>query len=250
MKQIYTFLFIITAFGGLQAQDEKLPYYFQLNGNFQAGIPIEAFGDRLDKAGLGGGGLLLFQLGRGNPLFVGLEGSYLRYDTEKLDFDLLEDGVLNDYRLHTNNNILLGHALIRFKPFTGFFIQPYFDGLIGFKKFYTRTRFIDLMSGEDEVVEADTDQSDSAFSYGGAAGLQIRVSTFPDILIDLRCAYLPGATATYLVRKADNSGPFEDPIDAFEEAASPTTLLMPQIGVTIQLSNRDFQTTETGGEQR
>ncbi|MCB9299399.1 MAG: hypothetical protein H6566_02050 [Lewinellaceae bacterium] len=73
MKQIYTFLFIITAFGGLQAQDEKLPYYFQLNGNFQAGIPIEAFGDRLDKAGLGGGGLLLFQL-VGAPLFVYWKG--------------------------------------------------------------------------------------------------------------------------------------------------------------------------------
>lgn len=241
MKRASIILFALFACHALYGQDEKPPFYMQFNGHFQVGVPLEGFADRLDKQGIGGGGLFALQLGRGRPLFGGLDVAFLRYDGEKLDFDILEEGVLNDYRLHTNNNILLGHALLRFKPFTGFFIQPYFDGLIGFKRFYTRTRFIDLLEGEDEVVEADTDQSDTAFSYGGAAGLQFRVGSAPDILIDLRCGYLPGATASYLVRKEGDNGPLEDPIDAFEEAASPTALLSVQLGLTIQFSGRDFQ---------
>lgn len=240
MKQIYIILITFLSIGALYGQSEKLPYYFHFSGNFQVGIPIEAFADKLSEQGIGGGGSLAFQLGRGKPLFGGADFSYLRYDSERLDFDILEEGVLNDYRLQTNNNILMAHALVRFKPFTGFFIQPYFDGLIGFKRLYTRTRFIDLMDDDDEVVEADTDHSDTAFSYGGAAGLQFRVSTAPDILIDLRCAYLPGSTATYLARKQNADGPYDDPIEAFDEVASPTTLLIPQIGLTIQFSNRDL----------
>ncbi len=39
---VFTF-FILTL--TLPAQEDRLPYYFQLNGNLQLSIPLEAFGE-------------------------------------------------------------------------------------------------------------------------------------------------------------------------------------------------------------
>jgi hypothetical protein len=242
MKRIISAIAAMLVLGNLlSAQEEALPYYFQLNSHFQAGVPLPPFSDRLSRTGIGGGGLLAFQLGQGRPLFAGVDVSYLRYDIERVNFQTIDNGVLTDFQLVTSNNILLTHGLLRFKPFTGFFIQPYFDGMLGMKWFYTRTRLLLVLEDEiNEVVEANINQSDRAFSFGGAIGMQFRVSTAPDMLIDLRCAYLPGATARYMVRQRGSTGPFTEPIDAFGEAASPTIMLLPQLGITIQFSNRDY----------
>jgi hypothetical protein len=247
MKRIIgTLAALLLAGGLLQAQEEAdLPYYFQFNSHFQVGVPMAPLSERLTRTGVGGGGALAFQLGRGRPLFAGLDISYLRYDSESQRFQAVNNGLLTDFREVTANNILLTHGLLRFKPFTGFFLQPYFDGMVGLKWFYTRTRLLLVLEDEiDEVVEANINQSDRAFSFGGAIGAHLRLSSYPDILLDLRCAYLPGATARYMVRRRDGSGPFTAPIDAFEETASPTFLLLPQIGITFQFSSRDFSKME------
>lgn len=217
------------------------PWYFQLNGHLQAGFPMEGFAGRQEKDGLGFGGQMLFQLERGRPLFVGLEGSMLYLDKEKFRFTVVEDGQSTDYRLVTNSNIFMGHGLLRFKPFTSSWMQPYADGLVGLKKLYTRTRLIDESQDPEEVVEAETDLSDTAFSYGLGAGLQIYLSDFPTVLADIRVAYLPGENASYYTRRADAPDPVEDPLDVFEETSSPTALLMIQLGVTLQLSGSDFR---------
>ncbi|MCB0587824.1 MAG: hypothetical protein KDD06_21205 [Phaeodactylibacter sp.] len=243
-NKYFPFLLLIAALWNAPtfAQEEaEWPWYLQLNGHLQGGFPIEGFAGRQEKNGLGWGGQLLFQLKRGRPLFVGLEGSMLYLDREKLRFTTVENGQAVDYRLVSSNNIFLGHGLLRFKPFTNSWAQPYADGLVGLKKLYTRTRLIDESQEEDEVVEATTDLSDSAFSYGLGLGVQVFLSDFPAVLGDIRVAYLPGENATYYTRRAEEPDVIEDPLDVFEEVSSPATLLLIQVGVTIQLSDSDFR---------
>ncbi len=85
-------------------------------------------------------------------------------------------------------------------------------------------------------MQNDNDQRDWAFSYGGALGVKIYLFHEPALTIDLRCAYLMGANANFMAKRADaDSLVIEDTIDAFEEKRSPTHLLLPQIGVTVEL---------------
>jgi hypothetical protein len=222
----------------LQAQEEQPLYYAQFNASFQLAVPIESFRSELEEVGPGISGSMLFQLGRGRPLFAGIDFAWSNFDSESVEYSTNQNGFDEDFRLRTRTNYLHGHAMVRFKPFTGFFIQPYADGLLGFKRLYARTTLMQLFNDDDEeLVEASIDQSDSALSLGVGGGFQIRLSHHPDIMLDLRCLYLMGGSATFLVKREDITGNLNDPIDAFEERRSTTGVLLPQIGVTIQISD-------------
>lgn len=246
MKIKYTLPLLLVLFNlHLYAQeyDDRPAYYFQMNGSFQMGIPMDAMSRKLpDAVAAGGGGSLLFQLKRGRPLFIGAETGWMRYDQENLEYTTYDSGIAEDYRLTTNARIILWHSMVRFKPFTGSIWQPYLDGILGFKTLSTKTKLYYLFDDEEEFVEGDTDLKDTAWSYGAGLGVQVLLVNNPDITLDIRCAYLAGTNATYNVRNEDAQGPFEDPLEAFEERSSPTNMLIPQIGITFQFSDYDFQT--------
>ena len=228
------FLFITHCIRGQEGSEVLETPFLQLNGNLQLGIPVETFKNNLPDPGFGFGGLVAIRLGM-LPLYTGLDVSGVTFDSESSEFILWEDGFLIDVREKTSSNILFLHGMFRIKPAVNFFIRPYFDGLIGYKVLYTRTKLIDLEADEDRVLESQTNQSDWAFSYGGALGVQINLSPRQDFWLDLRCAYLPGASANYLVRRDDDGQVvYNAPIDAFEEKSSPTAVLLPQIGLTYQ----------------
>jgi hypothetical protein len=229
----------------LTAQEAyRPPYYVQLNGHFSVGIPMQGMRDDLEETAIGGGGNLLLQAKRGKPVFIGVEVGSQGYDRESLEYTSFAEGFAEEYRLTTRNTILYWHGLVRFKPFTGSAFQPYFDGILGFKTFLTRTKLYFLNDNDEELVEGYTDRSETALSYGIGAGLQVMLSYSAGIMLDLRCAYLAGPNATYMVRREDASGPFNDPVEAFERATSPTHMLIPQLGITFQLSGRQFEEEE------
>lgn len=237
MKSLYLTFCFCSVMTFLWSQDgDKKTVVAHLNGNFQMGIPMDEFRDNLNDIGFGGGGLLIFKIGE-TPVYTGIELSGMVFDAESTDYTVNIGGFFEDYELKTNNSIFLGHAVLRFAPTTTFPIRPYFDGMIGFKNLYTRTRLIDL----DDVDQDDGDNSriesgDWAFSYGGAVGVQLDIFGNPGITLDLRCAYLPGTNASYLVRKpVTDNVIFDEPIDAFERKNSITTILLPQIGVSFDL---------------
>ncbi|MEQ8703039.1 MAG: hypothetical protein RIC19_03920 [Phaeodactylibacter sp.] len=223
----------------LRAQDgeaERYPFYIQIGGHFAVLNPVEGFREALDKNGIGGGGQVLFQIGPGRPVFAGLDFSVVRFDEEVVSFTTTQNGFAENYELRTRSNMLLGHVLLRFKPFTGFFLQPYADGLLGLRRPYTRTKYVQLFDeGEEELIEAYPELNDNTFSAGLGAGVQARLSARPDILLDARCTYVMGGSARYLVRMDDPPAVFDDPIEVFEERITPTTALQFQIGITLQL---------------
>jgi len=222
----------------LQAQadePDRYPFYMQIGGHFSVLTPLEGFRQVLDMNGIGGGGQVLFQIGPGRPVFAGLDFSVVRFDEEAVGFTTTQNGFPENYELRTRTNMLLGHVLLRFKPFTNFFLQPYADGLIGLKRPYTRTQYVQLFDeGEEDLIEAYPELNDNTFSAGLGAGVQARLTSWPDLLLDARCTYLMGGSARYLVRMEDPPAVVDDPIEVFEERITATTTLQIQIGLTLQ----------------
>lgn len=231
------FFFFLIGKSPLTAQEQEvtakaMPTIW-LNLNFSLGIPQQQFRDRLDAIGYGAGGNLLLELPN-LPLQTGLDIAYTGYQRAKLELELDVGGFFQDFDLITRNNIFQMHGLLRFEPPLNFFLRPFADGMIGTKLLYTRTRLINRDDSEEGVVETNTNQRDWAFSYGGTLGLKVYL--LEAVTVELRCAYLMGDNATYLVKRPDaDQLVIEDTIDAFEEKRSPTHLLTPQIGITLDL---------------
>lgn len=224
----------------LPAQDpgpERYPLYMQIGGSFAGLYPVEGFRNALSANGTGGGGQVLFQCGAGRPIFAGVDIAVVRFDRETVGFTTTQNGFPEDYELRTHTNMLLGHFLLRFKPFTHFFLQPYADGLIGWKRPYTRTRYVQLFDeDEEDLIEAYPELNDNTFSAGVGAGVQARISSWPELMIDARGTYLIGGSARHLVRRDDPPANIEDPVEAFEERITPTTTVHFQIGLTLQFA--------------
>ncbi|MCI5080042.1 MAG: hypothetical protein MRY78_00035 [Saprospiraceae bacterium] len=245
MKRLLFTLFTLFLTGSLLAQndsDDRTVAY--LNGNLQVGVPLQEFRDNQENWSIGGGGLLAIRIGE-TPIYGGLELSGMVFDSETNYYDVNISGFVKEYEVKTNNSIFLGHLLLRAIPETDFPIRPYIDGMIGFKNLYTRTRLKDLDDIDEDDQESRIEEGDWAFSYGFAAGLQLSIFGNDGITLDLRCAYLPGNNANYLVRRDNDTGSvYDDPLDAFEKRSSPTYLLVPQIGLSFQLRSSDLEEPE------
>ena len=233
MKYFFTLFLFIACLPLLFAQDA---YYNQilltLNGHL--GLPQDRFQDNIDAVGLGFGGSMLFRM-RDKPVYIGFEGGWMNYAHEKLPFTVQVDGFFEDYEWRTNSNILHGHAVARFQPDVVFPIKPYFEGLAGFKNLYTRSKLVFLDGEDDDVVERERNLNDWAFSYGGAIGVHIAYWEHVGVRIDLKVTYLQGQNAQYMARLEDPPQVLDFSIDAFEERIGPTNMLIPQIGVVLDL---------------
>ncbi|TXB67572.1 hypothetical protein [Phaeodactylibacter luteus] len=222
-----------------------IPYYLQFSGNLLINVPVEGFSRVQDGVSVGGGGAFIFQGKRGKPLFFGLEAAGGRFETESIKFTTTQNGFAEDFRERTSTHLLQAHVLARFKPFTGFFLQPYADGLLGGKWLYARTVFSqEFDEDEVEVIERYTEISDNTLSVGAGAGVQVRLSAAPDLLLDFRCVYLYGGSARYWARDPDAPDPLEFSAEAFEPRISPTSTLSFQLGLTLQISLKEFHGLE------
>ena len=249
MKNYVTFLFLLMISFSVFAQEEGEEYedeemieeeYYDepeynfkktmlLGGNFQLGIPLGDMGRLLDKTSWGFGGSILGRLNAEKPIFAGFDLSVQTIDTESLIEEELINGILEQFRVTTKNHVLNAHFLVRYQPEVNFFIQPFVEGMLGTKWFYTRTAVTDA-NNSGETLSSDFDRGDWAASFGGAVGFQINLSR-NYLYLEGRCAYLKGTSAEYLVRRPDSSGVYIDPIEAFEPQNSITDLLIPQIGL-------------------
>lgn len=243
MKPTHLFpaiLLVFIAGNYLSAQTELPPkkdYHIYLNANLQAGLPTGEWADNVNRMAIGTGGLLLFQIGP-KPIFsLGGELGWQYVDGESRKFNSQIVGGFNqDFRLTTNTGLVTAHLVGRIKPQVDFWMQPYVDLAFGTKGIFTTSQLIEASLGQQ--ANSRFEEADFAMSYGGAVGLLFQLFNDESILIDLRCAYLAGGEATYYTRINNNPDPIVDPIDAFELRTSKTSMLMPQVGITIDISNR------------
>lgn len=232
---IFALLLLAISLRGQETEEKFFPYLY-LNGNLQLGVPLQIFKDVGQQGSYGGGGLFLVQLGP-RPVFAGLEASMQRFDSEQINFEETINGFIEQFEQTTKNNVFLAHLVVRAQPWDNSLFRPYLDGLFGMKNLYTRTTVENV---ETEDTESNTDLKDWTLSYGVALGVQLGLFRNKAVTIDIRCSYLTGNSSSFYVRRPDATGPFFIPLDAFERRQAPPAMLIPQIGVTVDLSTVDY----------
>ena len=214
-------------------EEDYAPYHIFFSPYFQMGFPQEVLRDNIDRVGYGGGAVIVFQIKR-LPVFAGVDLTFLNFDRES-------ERYTDNTEWTSRTNLFMGHGVVRFQPFVDFPIYPYFDALFGMKNFYARTtvEFLDT-----EETDSSGNGSDWSLSYGLAMGAQFAIFRNSGVTMDLRCSYLPGNNATYFARNPDATGPFNEPIEAFERRTSPSPIVLLQIGVTLNLNDPFFRDME------
>ncbi len=189
-----------------------------VGANFQLGFPSGEYREVGGDVGIGGGLNVWVPFARQIPVYFGLDFGYMLMSSHNQRINqqanIVGPGgqVLGtipiNYRVTTNNNFLQGHVGLRIKaPLP--MIQPYADGLVGFNYLYTRTKIVDENNNNNNnnnnnddnntVISARNQAQDFVFSYGGGAGVMIRITD--NFGVDLRCVYLLGGQAEYYTRQ-------------------------------------------------
>jgi opacity protein-like surface antigen len=202
----------------------------QLGIDFNTVIPRGEFKDNINNNGYGIGGQFAVRLWN-SPLLVGADLGFVTYGSEKRREALIP--TIPDVRVDvtTDNNIFLGHLLLRLQPREGR-VRPYADGLIGLKYLFTQTS----INGdfEDNPIASDTNFSDTTFSYGFGGGVQVGLNSERSrvhILLDGKVRYLRGSNAEYLKKGSitrENGAVF------FDVLSSRTDVITVQVGVTFR----------------
>jgi hypothetical protein len=216
----------------------------QINLRGTAGVPTGGFGTNIGT----GGGLHLFIGGYMDraPVSIGLDVGFVTYgrtvDTVPLSGTI---GPRAQVDVETSNSLVQPHLVVRLQPKTGR-VRPFVDGLVGFKYLFTRTSVQDDAPFDDDgdTFVSTTNYDDFAFSAGAGAGVDVRVYTHDDpakevrtVSLHLGVQYLWGQQATYLSEGnlVDQNGNGHLDGEELRVQESRTSLLQPQLGVTIQL---------------
>jgi hypothetical protein len=206
----------------------------QASVDLTLGVPTGEFGDNIDHPGFGldlSGGIGLGPA----PIQIGLAGTFLIYGIESRSEPF--STTIPDVRVdvETTNSIVMGHLYLRIQPTEGV-VQPYAEGLFGFKYLFTSTSIKNRGSGEE--VASSTNFDDIAASYGFGGGLDFRVynGVREDggrkvVLVHLGARYLLGGNAEYLKRGSIRR---ENGEVTYGVSRSRTDLIQPQLGVTFQ----------------
>lgn len=244
MKTFTTTLYFLFSFTILFAQTEESEPTVNWEINFITGVPVSNFGDAMQDVGFGFDVLLMARLPK-QPLVIGFQYSHLIYGREKINVYENIAGFDKRYELKTNTGSNILHSIARFQPNLKSFIRPYADVYLGAHHLFTTTRLIDPEVEEDSTVGRTKESSDWKFSYGAAVGASISLVDNFGVALNLKCAWTQSTSADFYVKK-DDFAVVDNPIEAFEFKRSPINLVIPTIGITIQIRDCDNEEEEIG----
>ena len=230
MEKRYLAGLFILALGVSLVGTARAQVYPQGDITVVVGFPQGEFEDHVDNAGVGLNFFAGLGLGR-SPFVIGLDGGFLIYGFERRSepFSTTIPDVYVD--VETSNAIAMGHLLLRVQPPTGF-VQPYVDGLVGFKYFFTETSIRDE-DDYDYTIASSTNFDDAALSYGFGGGLDVAIHQGRKnmVLINVGARYLFGTEAEYLQEGSieRRNGRVTYIVDRSE-----TNLLITQLGITLK----------------
>ncbi|MFK7953249.1 MAG: hypothetical protein AB8B73_10425 [Ekhidna sp.] len=176
------------------------------------GVPQNSFRENTDATGVGFDLSLAFPFQKSVPIYLGLDINYMVYGFNSENLDLSADIVAQDgtliaslpipLRVVNTNSIFGTHAFLRaVAPFD--LIQPYAEGLVGFRYISTNTKIEDRSDelrwaedpDESNLISRTTVLDDWIFSYGFGGGFMIKIGR--NAFIDLRANYFKGQRAQY-----------------------------------------------------
>lgn len=204
-----------------------------IGGSFMLGFPQGEFKENVDRLGYG------FQVhgtiwapSKMRPFTVGINIGYLVYGEEsfKRRFSITNPDVYVD--INRTNSLANFHLLFQVSPFTGT-VRPYIEGLFGGAYLFTSTNIESEWNNEE--IARSTNFDDYTWSYGGSAGLLIKLAEgLGDVgvlYLDLKARYMFGTEAEYLAEGSitvdQNNGTVH-----YDVLRSKTDLLTIHLGVT------------------
>ncbi len=173
-------------------------------------FPAGEFRNNVPENGIGASVSLAAPIG-GTPFMIGGELGFLvyGYESRKEPFSVADP----DFRVRqtTWNNIMQAHLFLRWLSAREN-VRFFFEGLVGFKYFFTDSHLVDVGYAEGYPIGKTTNLSDHAFSYGLGAGLSLRLRRQREesevngkrrkersgLLLELGARYLAGSRADYL----------------------------------------------------
>ena len=180
---------------------------FTMDFDLQAGFPIGEFDDFYSNQGFGGVALtILVPISKVNPFDFGAGFGYyfMSQSEEKFSYYSSEWGHY-DVSSRVSGGLFEFHLVSRFYPikFTGFPIQPYFEGFAGFKVFSANQRLETYIIDRDETLPVKKDYNNTvAWSYGYGAGLKIKMNKNELVFLNLKVANIYGTASKYMDPKS------------------------------------------------
>ena len=206
MRCLSFFLFILFS---IQVNAQWTTVKPRLELGLFAGTPIQEYAEATDGIGVGLNLHLAVPISRGVPIYGGFNFGYMLFGSqtqrETLFASITSGGQEIDridipLRIVTNNNIYFWHLTGRLQlPIP--VIQPYIQGMIGFRYMNTNTKIYDdspdgIWSDADNgLITRQTQLSDYVGSSGIGAGLNIQITR--SFMLNAQVDYLYGGRARF-----------------------------------------------------
>lgn len=209
MKALFSTLIIALFFCVQYTNAQWTTVKPRLDAGLYIGAPIDEYAEATDGTGVGVNIHLGVPLIPKVPFYGGFNFGYMLFGSQTQDetlyADITSNGQVIDQiaiplRVTTNNNIYFWHLTARAQaPLP--VLQPYVQGLIGFRYMNTNTKIYDesvdgIYSNQDNgLITEQTQISDYVGSMGFGAGVQIQLSK--GFMLDGRVDYMYGGKARY-----------------------------------------------------
>ncbi|MEO8962570.1 MAG: hypothetical protein ABI325_11855 [Ginsengibacter sp.] len=226
MKSIlFWIIFTLISFGALAQK-------FTLSPALQLSVPQNEYKTANGDVGFG---LRLNALYRPSemPVKLGIEVGMQEKGRATQYFSGNVYGFYDDFRVDATNNIVSLMFLARFQSAKHKKIKPFVDVTGGWNVFFSTVE-VERLTFYSSYNSSYSNSSKAhwAPAYGGAGGLDISLNKRNEIGLELKVAYLIGAYTKYLTNPyIDGNGEA-----SFEEKNSRTNMLIPQVGVRINLN--------------
>lgn len=162
--------------------------------------PRGEFGKQYDRYPAGVSGLFTVNWGL-SPIEFGFGAAWYRMGNINEDVIIIDGEDFNGNTLFTDGNLAVKgnmysyQTLARFKPLAGP-VQPYVDGIVGFRTFSSKTIIKEDFDGSSEVISEVREQRDFSILHGWAAGLKIRLNDY--MMIEGRMEFMKGSEVSYI----------------------------------------------------
>jgi hypothetical protein len=228
---------IFIAAGLLIALQSDAQHFFQkVSGGFNGmlGIPSGEFKDVNDNAAFGIRGHVMYNPSRKIPVHLGLELGYANMGSKNMYF---YDSWFDTYQVNAASNIFSVQFKLRLQQAKIVGVRPFAEGLIGWNDFFStvnverQTYYGPGYPGGYNDSYGSSSKAEWAMTYGGAAGLDIKLNKEGNLWLEIKTAYMIGRKAKYYVDPYfTSSGQVY-----FTEKESETNMVIPQVGVKFGL---------------
>lgn len=246
------FLFLLTLSSISQAQ-------VHMGINASTGFPLNEFHVQTPGTAFGVNVNMFFPTSSEFPVYWGFDLNFQGIGARSVQKTASTDvgglSVPVNFDIASKNKMFNGHLVLKVKIPTPV-VQPYIEGLVGLKYFYTRTYVKDANSSSNLVNEkelrrntefvGESLQRSVAFSHGFGIGAQMMLNHYFGVNVGLR--YLLGSPASYYTKEdirdfdvsiTPNAGFFKDEFGATVNSSqvsprkSRTDMLTLNVGLTI-----------------